>query len=107
MDPNNCVIKRLWCISMSESFPLEVYLLPISDPGQRKILTNHSPTMYMYHRQSVHKQTAEGRSCWSFLLRICFVCVEVLGPNQRNRVMSSAVSLPNHTFMDRLSPLSG
>ena len=27
-----------------------------------------------------------------------FVCVEVLRPSQPSRVMSSAVSLPNHTF---------
>ena len=27
-----------------------------------------------------------------------FVCVEVLRPSQPNRVMSSAVCLPNHTF---------
>ena len=27
-----------------------------------------------------------------------FVCVEVLQPSQPNRVMYSAVSLPNHTF---------
>ena len=27
-----------------------------------------------------------------------FVCVEVLRPTQPNGVMSSAVSLPNHTF---------
>ena len=27
-----------------------------------------------------------------------FVCVEVLRPSQLNRVMSSTVSLPNHTF---------
>ena len=27
-----------------------------------------------------------------------FVCVEVLRPSQSNRVMSSAVSLPNQTF---------
>ena len=27
-----------------------------------------------------------------------FVCVEVLWPNQPNGVMSSVVSLPNHTF---------
>ena len=37
-------------------------------------------------------------------IRICessiglFVCVEVLRPSQPNGVMSSAVSLPNHTF---------
>ena len=30
---------------------------------------------------------------------IClFVCVEVLQPSQPNGVMSSVVSLPNHTF---------
>ena len=27
-----------------------------------------------------------------------FICVEVLGPSQPNGVMSSEVSLPNHTF---------
>ena len=30
--------------------------------------------------------------------RNLFVCVEVLRPSQPNGVMSSAVSLPNHTF---------
>ena len=30
--------------------------------------------------------------------RDLFVCIEVLRPSQPNRVMSSAVSLPNHTF---------
>ena len=34
----------------------------------------------------------------SKLLIILFVCVEVLKPSQPNGVMSSAVSLPNHTF---------
>ena len=29
---------------------------------------------------------------------ILFVCVEVLRPSQSNGAMSSAVSLPNHTF---------
>ena len=38
---------------------------------------------------------------------ILFVCVEVLRPSQPNGVMSSAVSLPNHTLLGRLSPLSG
>ena len=34
-----------------------------------------------------------------FLSLSClFVCVEVLRPSQPNGVMSSAVSLPNHTF---------
>ena len=31
-------------------------------------------------------------------LEVLFVCVEVLRPSQPNGVMSSAVSLPNHTF---------
>ena len=31
-------------------------------------------------------------------IRILIVCVEVLRPSQPNGVMSSAVSLPNHTF---------
>ena len=30
--------------------------------------------------------------------QILFVCVEVLRPSQPNGVMSSVVSLPNHTF---------
>ena len=29
---------------------------------------------------------------------LMFVCVEVLRPSQPNGVMSSAVSLPNHTY---------
>ena len=33
-----------------------------------------------------------------WLVYCLFVCVEVLGPSQPNGVMSSAVSLPNHTF---------
>ena len=35
-----------------------------------------------------------------YLMPVCgkFVCVEVLRPSQPNGVMSSAVSLPNHTF---------
>ena len=32
------------------------------------------------------------------LIIVCFVCVEVLGPSQPSGVMSSGVSLPNHTF---------
>ena len=31
-------------------------------------------------------------------MRDCLFCVEVLRPSQPNGVMSSAVSLPNHTF---------
>ena len=31
-------------------------------------------------------------------INFMFVCVEVLGPSQPDGVMSSVVSLPNHTF---------
>ena len=31
-------------------------------------------------------------------VQMYFVCVEVLRPSQPSGVMSSAVSLPNHTF---------
>ena len=31
-------------------------------------------------------------------IKVLFVCVEVLLPSQPNEVMSSVVSLPNHTF---------
>ena len=34
-----------------------------------------------------------------------FVCVEVLRPSQPSGVMSSAVSLPNHTFTGRLTSI--
>ena len=33
-----------------------------------------------------------------FCMSVRFVCVEVLRPSQPSGVMSSAVSLPNHTF---------
>ena len=38
-------------------------------------------------------------------LHCLFVCVEVLRPSQPNGVMSSAVSLPNHTFTGQVYPL--
>ena len=47
------------------------------------------------------------KSLWNFLMGHLFVCVEVLWPSQPNRVMSSAVSLPNHTFTGQVCPLSG
>ena len=34
----------------------------------------------------------------SLIYHHLFVCVKVLRPSQPNGVMSSAVSLPNHTF---------
>ena len=37
-------------------------------------------------------------TCFKSPLFLGFDCVEVLRPNQPNGVMSSAVSLPSHTF---------
>ena len=47
------------------------------------------------------KNTSGGPLTWfqrRRFLFFMFVCVEVLRPSQPNGVMSSAVSLPNHTF---------
>ena len=47
------------------------------------------------HQQVIAIQIGTHNIC----LYVClFVCVEVLRPSQPNGVMSSAVSLPNHTF---------
>ena len=35
---------------------------------------------------------------WNIVTAVTFVCVEVLRHSQPNEVMSSAFSLPNHTF---------
>ena len=47
-----------------------------------------------------------GRDVWlgfisTMFYRSLFVCIEVLRPSQPNGVMSSAVSLPNHTFSEQ------
>ena len=53
----------------------------------------------MKHRTSeCHSYMAPLHNLAKVLLLGLFVCVEVLRPNQTNGVMSSAVSLPNHTF---------
>ena len=36
--------------------------------------------------------------CLTFFGKYGFVCVEILWPSQPNGVMSSTISLPNHTF---------
>ena len=47
-----------------------------------------------------------------FFSAVCLFVLRFYGPvnpmgSYRARVMSSAVSLPNHTLLGRLSPLSG
>ena len=45
-----------------------------------------------------HKKYMEMLYPTNLTLFVLFVCVEVLWPSQPNGVMSSAISLPNHTF---------
>ena len=53
-----------------------------------------------WHLQTVQSQILQEQSDQDlqFAIPLSFVCVEVLQPSQPNGVMSSAVSLPNHTF---------
>ena len=48
----------------------------------------------------LHMHFVSNFGIWNFraFVNLLFVCVEVLRPSQPNGVMSSAVSLPNHTF---------
>ena len=45
-----------------------------------------------------NRKTQSHGQCLNGNNKRLFVCVEVLRPRQPNGVMSSAVSLPNHTF---------
>ena len=51
----------------------------------------------VYHGGSVY-EFHYPRSLGVLEMEVLFVCVEVLWPSQPNGVISSAVSLPNHTF---------
>ena len=55
----------------------------------------HRKSTYMIKLYSVYVTVLFSMCVCGVLL---FVCVEVLRPSQPNRVMSSVVSLPNHTF---------
>ena len=41
---------------------------------------------------------SSGKAVALHIAMVLFVCVEVLRPSQTNGVISSVVSLPNHTF---------
>ena len=64
----------------------------------------HAPSDQVIHYLlliQLHFFGASMGSQWvysNFWSKMVFVCVEVLWPNQPNGVMSSMVSLPNHTF---------
>ena len=49
------------------------------------------------NRENIYLDTP-GDSFLLIMISCLFVCVEVLRPSQPNGVMSSAVSLPSHTF---------
>ena len=48
--------------------------------------------------KAVQKRICTNKLNVNNMNEILFACVEVLRPSQPNGVMSSAVSLPNHTF---------
>ena len=115
LDPDNSVIKRLWCMYKNNILHNCVF----------KITWKYIFLVILFYMQKIFANDSmlSGTSClfcfWLFsktstlklttcrkLIFVC-VCVEVLRPSQSNGVMLSAVSLPNHTlFLGRLSPLS-
>ena len=60
----------------------------------------HKNMLWVFIRsaESLHKNVCCGFSLEVPCMGTHYVCVEVLRPSQPNGVMSSAVSLPNHTF---------
>ena len=83
-----CGVWRLFChylfpISPSFGAPGELCLVIVSFPGYIQV---HSYVVIIHVQHRPMK------------MELLFVCVEVLRPSQPNGVMSSAVSLPNHTF---------
>ena len=60
--------------------------------------------MYLYFKSKLESGSAViySQQCLNelnvIITKRLFVCVEVLRPSQPNGVMSSAISLPNHTF---------
>ena len=70
-------------------FSLGDNLYEVSEPFSR---VNKENVINLSSAEFVHNIVSVNIRCHFF------VCVEVLRPSQPNGVMSSAVSLPNHTF---------
>ena len=58
----------------------------------------HVPQSCLINKQLVTHRLIAFFFCYNHEAPVLIVCVEVLQPSQPNGVMSSAVSLPNHTF---------
>ena len=59
---------------------------------------NKTSLIFSYFSMKTYVVRILGEALLMSTHNILFVCVEVLQPSQPNGVMSSAVSLPNHTF---------
>ena len=77
----------------------------ISEKNWNYLLIDQPKAGRFYLLPKIHKADNPGRPIVSAnghptekISEFLFVCVEVLRPSQPNGVMSSAVSLPNHTF---------
>ena len=67
------------------------------DPWGRDIFLSQCYNLSNFGRGPLDEPTYQYKRLGLLVLDV-FVCVEVLRPSQPNGVMSSAVSLPNHTF---------
>ena len=55
--------------------------------------------LFLFIHKNMREESAHLSNRSKKFMFVClFVCVEVLQPRQPNGAMSSAVSLPNHTF---------
>ena len=77
-----------------------MFVLRFYSPVNQKILLDKAlsqPFLFILYKNINCKYlfTASDKALFSTLN---FVCVDVLQPSQPNGVMSSMVSLPNHTF---------
>ena len=79
-------------ISLANVKPKHKYFLSYT---QDKVCHTNERTK---QKQSSIKAGDTTKGSDNFTVRKDFVCVEVLPPSQPNGVMSSVVSLPNHTF---------
>ena len=80
------------CVTLHSYLPSSLFSQPTIPKIQRfsRLLISYFPAVYWKYTTN---QPWKQKNDWTM-----FVCVEVLRPSQPNGVMSSAVSLLNHTF---------